>query len=755
MRGAALHAGLAALALLCTSAPLRAADETPRQGTVSRQPILFSADEVQYDQDLALTVAKGHVELDQGDQILLADTVTYNQRTDTVTASGNIAMLQPTGDTTFADFVELHDDLRDGFIKDIRLMLSDRSRLAGNTARRVAGTRTEIRRAVYSPCELCKDDPHQPPVWQIKAEEVIHDKELQIVEYHDAVMEIDGVPVLYAPYFSHPDPSVKRASGFLPPSFGYGSVLGFHTAIPYYWVIAPDIDATFRPLLTTGDGIVLEGEYRQRFSNGAMVNDASIEAGGERQTINASGIGPPTGEVRGHFNGTGEFDLSDTWRARYAVERESDESYMLRYHFETPSNYLTSHLVAENFGAGSYGNISAYSFQSLNPVLGDSLEPVVLPIASYDWTSTPDAIGGRFHLAGGALDLAHRTGPEVRRVSGGGDWRLPFNGPIGDRFAFSVGVRNDAYYSDHVALTPNFTTVTNSFGNTYTLPSNAGTSTEWAARVFPQAELKWRYPWVRTDGASSALIEPIAAIIASPRGENPARIPNEDSQGFEFDETSLFVANRLPGYDRVDSGQRVDYAVHGELRGTSSGNWETLIGQSYRLQRNDAVFEPGSGLDTRLSDIVGRVVATPNQFLDFIYRFRLDQRDLAVRRQEVSVHGGPDSLRASLGFISIKAIPGLASAATAGTQVTASVDAQLTRYWSVSVNDTRDVGNGGATINSGVALTYRDDCFAVVTAVTQSGIRVGDVRPGVSVLLTLVFKNLGEIGEKVLSAGGT
>ena len=85
----------------------------------------------------------------------------------------------------------------------------------------------------------------------------------------------------------------------------------------------------------------------------------------------------------------------------------------------------------------------------------------------------------------------------------------------------------------------------------------------------------------------------------------------------------------------------------------------------------------------------------------------------------------------------------------------ASITAQLTRYWSVALNDTRSIGNGGATINSGIAVTYRDDCIAVVTSVVQSGIRVGDVRPGVSMMLTLVFKNFGEIGEKLLSESGT
>jgi LPS-assembly protein len=745
-----------ALIILCVAAAVAgqgAACAAEATRAVSDKPVLFSADEVQYDQELGLTVAKGHVELDQGDQILLADTVTYMQRSDTVTASGDIALLQPTGDIMFGNYLELHDDMRDGFIQDIRLLLSDGSRLAGNTARRVNGVRTVIRRAVYSPCELCQGDPRHPPVWQIKAETVVDDKDLQLVEYHDAVMEIDGVPVLYAPYFSHPDPSVKRASGFLPPVVGYSNTLGAHATIPYYWDIAPDIDATFRPMLTTEAGVVLGGEYRERFTNGLIVNDGSIEAGGHSEPASASNAGPPAGPVRGDFFGKGEWDLTDDWRAGYDIERESDQTYMLRYHFPAPANYLPVNLYAENFGPNSYANISSLAYQSLNPVYGDSNEPIALPTASYDWTSDADGIGGRWHLAGSALDLLHRTGPEVRRVSTSGGWGLPFNGAFGDQFTFSASVRTDAYDSDHVALTPNYTTVTNAYGQVIELPSNVGTSTEAAGRVFPQAALKWRYPWVRIDGASSALIEPIAAIIVGPNGENPARIPNEDSQGFEFDDMSLFVPNRLPGYDRVDSGQRVDYGLHGEVNSQSLGTWETLIGQSYRAEQ-DSSFVPGSGLEDRLSDIVGRILFEPSPALDLTYRFRFDKSDFASRRQELGFKVGPDSLKLDMSFISIAPIPEPGSVPT-GAQVAASVTAQLTQYWSIAVNDTRSLGGEGATINSGISATYRDDCLALVTSVTQSGIRVGDVRPGVSVLVTVVFKNLGEIGERVLSVSGT
>jgi LPS-assembly protein len=207
-------------------------------------PIVFRADEVEYDEQLALTVARGHVEISQSGRVLLADTVSYNQRTDTVTASGNVSFSQPTGEIVFADFMELRDAMSEGFAKNVRMLLADRSRLAANTARRTNGNRTELRRGVYSPCDLCKNDPSAPPAWQLKAREIDHDKELQLIEFRDATMEIDGWPVFYSPYISAPDPSVKRASGFLMPSIGGSNTLGANVTIPYYWVLGPDKDLT-------------------------------------------------------------------------------------------------------------------------------------------------------------------------------------------------------------------------------------------------------------------------------------------------------------------------------------------------------------------------------------------------------------------------------------------------------------------------------------------------------------------------------
>src|SRR5215472_1839877 len=173
---------IAILAAMHLGSPAGDAATTLRPSGPNRnQPVLFVADEIQQDEQLGLVVAKGHVEFTQKDQTLLADVVTYNQKTNLVTASGHVSLMDPSGTVVFGDYMELTDDMRDGFIQNARALLSDRSRIAGNTGRRTDGNVTEIRKAVYSPCDLCANDPNAPPLWQLKVDRMVHDKARQTV----------------------------------------------------------------------------------------------------------------------------------------------------------------------------------------------------------------------------------------------------------------------------------------------------------------------------------------------------------------------------------------------------------------------------------------------------------------------------------------------------------------------------------------------------------------------------------------------
>src|SRR5579864_1009366 len=751
---------VAALGILAALTSATTKLEAQGQAAPSRnQPFLLVADEVQYDEELGLTIAKGHVEISQDKQIILADAVTYNKKTDTLTASGHVSLLDPSGNVVFANYAELQDKLKDGFLKDVRGLLSDRSRIAGNTGLWYEGNRLEVRRAVYSPCNLCEKDPSKPPLWQLKAEQAVHDERAGTVEFRDATLEVSGIPVLYAPYFSLPDPSNKRVSGFLDPTMGHSSTLGFRAETPYYWAIAPDKDLTLKPLVTSAAGGGLGVEYRQRWGDGFIDLDASAAYTNRQDNVTGNSIsGVDAG--RGSFFAQGEFDINEDWRTNLDIQRTTDQTYLRRFNLGTgvsainvsSAPFLVSRVDAENFDDRAYTLIDSYAFQSQQSTIGDATQPFVIPEITYNLISHPDSLGGRWTLNVNALNLFRPVGSDIRRISTGGSWSVPFDGLIGDRFTFTGALRGDTYYADSLLqVTPG--PVTN----------------EFAGRVLPTAKLEWHYPWVRHDGNVSETIEPIVAVIASPVGGNPSTIPNEDSQEFEFDDTSLFALDRFPGYDRVDSGQRIDYGLRAGIYGEHGGSTKILIGQSRRLQAI-SVFPVGSGVEHRTSDVVGRVTVSPGSYLDLIYRFRLDHETLTPKRQEVTASGGPASFRVNLSFISISQDPNI-QGFQALRQITGNVTTDLTRDWTVSVFGTQNIGSTTtaaasatanpalavqpATLGSGIAISYHNECITLTGAIAHSGTHDRDILPGTTVLFTFALKNVGSFDIPVYSTGNT
>jgi LPS-assembly protein len=769
---------LSLLAAFGIAAPPAAAQlpKTPDQKQNKNAPILFRADEIEYDDQLALTVARGHVEISQNGETLLADTVTYNQRTDTITASGHVSLSQTTGEILFADYLELRDAMNEGFAKNVRMLLADRSRLAANTARRTNGNHTELIHAVYSPCDLCARDPSAPPTWQLVAREIDHDKELKLVELRDANMEIDGWPIFYSPYMSFPDPTVKRASGFLTPSFGGSSTVGAHFAIPYFLVLGPDKDLTIDPRFTTKAGPLLNLEYRENFGNGMVDASGSINYSNP-ESVNGSVPGSAN-QVRGNINATSQFDLNDTWRTGLDVQRVSDQAYLLEFGYGNPLlNAEITHGYLEGFQPRGLTTVDTYAFQPLVPGLSANTQPIVLPVINQNWQSEPDALGGRWNLNANLLDIVREVGTQDRRISLGSEWERTFEDGIGGQYKFLTSLRGDGYWVNNLSQVSNPDLPSAFFSQNGMPPAEPISTNFTTARAFPQVGLQWSYPLIHRGDTVTPLIEPIVAVYAAPNGGNQRRIPDEDSLSFEYDDTDLFRPDRLAGYDILDTGQRVDYGLKLGLYDNNGGSYRMLIGQSYRAETNP-FLPPGSGAEQRLSDVVGRVVLSPDSYLDLIYRFRLGSNTLANEGQQVSISAGPANLRLSATYILIP--PELPSEVAINPatgqnvlygkqeQLTFSATAQLTRYWSLQGSETLNLTNSTNLVN-GVATPessntslyatlsaiYQDECMAFVGQITQSGITNGAVTPGVSVLFSVVFKNLGEVGGTVASISGS
>ena len=109
----------------------------------------------------------------------------------------------------------------------LRVETPENTRIAAESAERLAGKKTVFRRGVYTACEPCKENPKKPPLWRIKASKVILNGVTKTVSYTHARFELFGLPIAYLPYFQHADPSVKRKTGFLIPSGSFADEFGW------------------------------------------------------------------------------------------------------------------------------------------------------------------------------------------------------------------------------------------------------------------------------------------------------------------------------------------------------------------------------------------------------------------------------------------------------------------------------------------------------------------------------------------------
>lgn len=716
----------ALVALVMTLNPLTAqtllseseADDTDKN-------VLMKADSLIYDKNFGTVTASGNVEISQGHRLLIADTVFYNEGQDIMTASGNVTLMEPSGEVLFADYMELSDEMRAGVLRNIRLLLDEDTRIVANSARRSGGNRTEMSKAVFSPCKLCALHPEEAPLWQIKAVRVVHEQEARDVAYYDAWLEMFGIPVLYTPYFEHPDPTVKRRNGLLAPTYGSSSRLGIQLTTPYYWNIAPHRDATFKPTFTSDEGVVWGAEYRERTLTGDYYVDASINYGDERDD---EGFKTGSSEFRGHVFSNGHFQLDPVWNYGYEFERASDDTYLSFYRINSKDT-LTTRPYIEGIKSRSYASGNAYFFQGLNIDDDQDKIPMVLPLLNLNHRGEPGAYG-EFNSFDANFMTVHRIdGADSRRLSLEAGWHLPYIGHSGSVYRLSATMRGDAYHVNNVE-TSGSTRSTHARGLT--------------GRLRPELIAEWRLPLVRHSGGIQHLVEPIVQGILSPYGGNPGEIPNEDSQDFEFDDTKLFSNNRFTGLDRVESGPRVNYGLRFGIFGTGSGRTQGMIGQSARLKEDDT-FNRGSGLEETFSDYVGHVHISPAEIFDLAYRFRLARNNFAARRNEIDFAAGPRAFRVNIGYALLEEqTPESDTTAFANREeIAATAEARITNFWRIRAGTRHDLTGSGGTINWNGAVTYEDECLLFTTSLIKNFTRDRDVQPEASLLFTIQFKHLG------------
>ena len=702
------------------SAGLQLAQDLTDAAQPAQTPSLISADNIVHDEALGTVTASGNVEITHEGRTLRADTVSYNVNSDIVSASGNVSVTDRSGDVVFADFVELTGDLREGFIRDIRVLMVDRSRLAAASARRSTDGITLLRRGVFSPCALCREDPTRAPLWQLKAVEVEMDETEEVIRYRDAWMEFYGVPVFYTPYFEHPSPAVERKSGFLAPTFGNTTQLGIVYQQPYYWTLAPNRDLTIAPMITTKQGPVLTGEFRELLPEARVELDGSLTVA-ERESANGE---VENGKVRGHIDSKINLDLNDRLRGGLHINRATDDTYLRLYNFSNAQT-LTSRAFLEGFEGRNYAAANAYVFQGLRQEDESELLPIVAPLLELSYLSDPLFGDARARFDGNFLALHRTEGSDTRRLAGIAGLEVPFDGPIGDRFLLTGELTAGGYWSNDLdgAADP--------------------TGSQFASRLFPMAALDWRYPWARLGETATQVIEPRIQLVAAPNGGNPTDIPNEDSLDFDLNDTNLFRLNRFTGLDRVSSGSRIDYGISYSLYDTRGNSGTAFLGQSY-LFEDKSPYKPGTGHEEQLSDIVGRLSFESEYDVDLYYRFRLDKDNGRFRRNEIALSAGPAALNLQLTYAKVRGVETEDEILEDREELNWRLASKLTENWRIFGGTRQDLISND-TLEGHLGIGYEDECFQIQLTGRRSFFTDREIKAEDSIFLKVVFKHLGGV----------
>jgi LPS-assembly protein len=600
-----------------------------------------------------------------------------------------------------------------------------------------------MNRAVYSPCDICEDDPDSAPLWQMRATRVIHDQDAQTVYYRHARLELFDVPLFYTPYFSHPDPTAERQTGLLAPTVGFSDTLGANAQIPYYFVLSDHADFTFEPIVTTGASQVAMGTYRQETSNGRFSVTGSLTVANSLEPATAGNVDVrrrdadvEQGDLRGHIRADGRFNIDNNWRWGFDVDRASDDTYLRRYDLGYQRT-LQSDVFVERFEGRNYFTAQGLSFQGLERPDDEPEEPFVLPEARYSYLSDPDFWGG--HLIGelGTLNLMRTEGRDTQRLSGTLGWERSHVEDLGGRITVTALTNVDLYaFQDTVDGTDRI--------DVFSELSEGGT----AGRFFPQAAVSYAYPVTRSTSLGTEVVEPRIQAVVGPNGGNDSGIPNETSRTFEFSAGNLFKLDRLPGRDRVSSGQRIDYGLDYTYTSPAGGGTATArIGQSYRINTDDAL--PDSvGAEDGFSDIVGRLEVSPFRYFSTRYDFRADEDTLETRRAEYGINVGPPALEVDLSYVYQSADEEAFERFNTREQLNVSVSSRFARYWVVDAKQRFDLEDD-TPLSTRIGLRYQDECFLFGVSASRRNYDRADVDDDVSVMLTIGFNNLGSFGTEV------
>ena len=246
------------------------AQPAPDDG-LGQRDVYVEADNMVDDRATNLVTAEGHVEVRYQGRTLRADKVVYNSVTGATHAWGHVVMVGADGNSAFANEMEMDDQFRAGLALGFAARLQDNVTIVANSATHRNEMVNSLRNARYTPCDICRaDGSAKEPTFSIEAEQIVEDRQREVIYYRHAVIRVKGVPVLALPFLWHADPTAKRRSGFLAPRIQYSKRRGLSYEQPYLFAISPSSELIVDPQINTRVNPLLNLRYREQFFSGLL-----------------------------------------------------------------------------------------------------------------------------------------------------------------------------------------------------------------------------------------------------------------------------------------------------------------------------------------------------------------------------------------------------------------------------------------------------------------------------------------------------
>tara|TARA_B100000963_G_scaffold162814_1_gene141481 strand:+ start:2050 stop:4434 length:2385 start_codon:yes stop_codon:yes gene_type:complete len=445
-----------------------------------------------------------------------------------------------------------------------------------------------IKKGVFT---TCKKNDDCPP-WQIKAKEINHDKEKQIINYKHAWLEIYDKPIVYFPKFFHPDPTVKRQSGFLMPQVIDSSSLGLSFKLPYYKVMGVNKDFTFTPRIFSETEALFQNEYRQVNKRSKHIADFGLK---EKNSTSKT-----------HFfsNSLTKLDMEafDISEIELNLEATSDDNYLKTHNIKSAINnnqsLLKSFLIFRGSSRDMDLETKIEAYEDLTVDKSSDKYEYIFP--SYKFSKRlPSSFNGNYEI-----------------ISNGNYKNYNTN-------IFEKVLINDFKFSSNPKVTPS------GFVNKFNLiikniTSEGQNSTDYknkfSSENYGSVFYDMSYPTKKSGKFFDSFFTAKGSLMYSPNA-------NKDLKNLDrkIDINNIFNHNRLSLDDAVEGGQSLTLGADYNLLDKKNGNNIVKAGLATVLRDKEEMNLPtNSTLTNKGSDFIGSLVYEPNKNLKLDYSFSMD-----------------------------------------------------------------------------------------------------------------------------------